>query len=68
MNMMMLLEMASGAMGDRVAIGDAVDGLTYEQVFDLAGRMATHLRQDGHERLLYCDISTPALPKPATVS
>ena len=62
MNMMMLLEMASGAMGDRVAIGDAVDGLTYEQVFDLAGRMATHLRQEGHERLLYCDISTPALP------
>lgn len=62
MNMMMLLEMASGAMGDRVAIGDADTGLTYARLFELAARMATHLRAGGHERLLYCEISTPALP------
>ena len=62
MNLMMILEMSSGAMGDRVAIGDPATGMTYEQLFGLAARMAKQLRADGHERLLYCDISTPMLP------
>ena len=62
MNLMMLLEMASGAMGDRVAVGDATRGLTYEQLYDLAGRTAAQLRDGHHERLLFCDVSSPLLP------
>ena len=37
MNLMMLLEMAAGGFGDRVAVGSRNGGLTFQQLFDRAG-------------------------------
>jgi acyl-CoA synthetase (AMP-forming)/AMP-acid ligase II len=62
MNLMLLLEMASDAMGDRVAIGDRETGLTYAGVFHRAGRATTWLRQRGAERVLYTGVASPAHP------
>jgi len=62
MNLMMLLEMAAGGYDDRVAIGDKTSGITYAQLFQLAGQGATWLRNQPAERLLYTNQSAPALP------
>jgi acyl-CoA synthetase (AMP-forming)/AMP-acid ligase II len=62
MNVMLLLEMAAQAMGDRVAVGDSTDGLTNEQLFDRAGRAANWLRGTSAERVLFTDVASPALP------
>lgn len=62
MNLMLLLEMASDAMGDRVAIGDRGDGLTYGGLFDRAARATTWLRERGAERLLFTAVASPAHP------
>lgn len=62
MNLLVLLEMSSGAMSDRVTVGALDGGLTYEQLFDRAARGATYLRNHPGERLLYAGISSPVLP------
>ena len=62
MNLLVLLEMSSGAMGDRVTVGALDGGLTFEQLFDRAARGATYLRNHSGERLLYAGISSPVLP------
>ncbi len=62
MNLLVLLEMSSGAMGDRVTVGPLAGGLTYESLFERAGRGATWLRSRPGERLLYAGVSSPALP------
>ena len=62
MNLLVLLEMSSGGMGDRVTVGPLDGGLTYEQLFDRSGRAATWLRAQPGERLLYAGISSPVLP------
>src|SRR5436190_1935777 len=62
MNLLVLLEMSSGAMGDRVAIGPAEGGLTFEQLFDKAGRAATWLRAHPAARALFAGLSSPTLP------
>ena len=62
MNLLVLLEMSSGAMGERVTVGALDAGLTYEQLFDRAARGATYLRNHAGERLLYAGISSPVLP------
>lgn len=62
MNLLVLLEMSSGAMGDRVTVGPLADGLTYEALFDRAARGATWLRSRPGERLLYAGVSSPVLP------
>ena len=62
MNLMMLLEMAASTAPDRVAIGDATTGMTYAQLMDLAGSAAAVWKANSAERVLYSDISTPALP------
>jgi acyl-CoA synthetase (AMP-forming)/AMP-acid ligase II len=62
MNIMLLLEMAAGAAGDRLALGERADGLTYGRLFDLAGRAATEFRERGVERVVYAAESSPALP------
>ena len=62
MNLMLLLEMASDAMGDRGAIGDREAGLTYSGMFDRAGRATTWLRDRGAERVLFTGIASPAHP------
>ncbi len=62
MNLLVLLEMSSGAMGDRVTVGALDGGLTFERLFDRAARGATYLRNHSGERLLYAGISSPVLP------
>ena len=59
---MMLLEMAAQAAPERVAIGPLKGGLTYGQLFELAGGATTWLRSRPAERVLYTDVSAPALP------
>jgi len=59
---MMLLEMAAQTVPDRLAIGPLDGGLSYAQLYEQAGALATRLRADGVERVLYTDVSTPILP------
>ncbi len=62
MNIMMLLEMAAGGYGDRVAVGRRDDGLTYQQLFDRAGAAARRFEEAGAERVSLIDVSSVALP------
>lgn len=62
MNLMMILEMAAGAMGDRVAFQNGADRLTYQQLFDAAGALAASLDDGRTKHLAMLDISTLALP------
>ena len=62
MNLLVLLEMSAGAMGERVAFGHPDDGLTVEQLFDRAGRTAAWLREHAGERLLYTGVSGRSAP------
>jgi acyl-CoA synthetase (AMP-forming)/AMP-acid ligase II len=59
---MMLLEMANGAMGDRVAVGDKDHGLRYSDLYEKAGRAASYLRATSAESVLYTDLTSPLLP------
>ena len=52
MNLMMLLEMAAGGFGDRVAIGSRDGGLTFQQLFDRAGAAAGRFREVGPTELM----------------
>ncbi len=62
MNLLVLLEMSASAMGERVAVGGRDGGLTFEQLFDRAGRAATWLRGLPAQRVLYAGVSSPTLP------
>ncbi len=62
MNLMMILEMAAGAMGDRVAFQNGADRLTYQQLFDAAGALAAALDDGRTKHLAMLDVSTLALP------
>ena len=63
MNLMMLLEMAAQAAPDRLAIGTLESGLTYGRLYELAGGAAATLRSEGTaDRVLFTDVSSPALP------
>ena len=62
MNIMMLLQMASEADGERIAIGRRTDGLDLATVFDTAGRLATWVKAHGYERVIWSDIAGPLLP------
>ena len=63
MNLMMLLEMAAQAAPDRLAIGTLDSGLTYGRLYELAGGAAAALRHEGTaDRVLFTDVSSPALP------
>ena len=62
MNIMMLLEMAAEAFGDRVAIGDKTKGMTYADLAEKAGKTAAWLREQDADRLIYVDESAPTLP------
>jgi len=62
MNLMMLLEMAAQTAPDRLAIGTLADGLTYGRLYELAGGAAAGLRERAVDRVLYTDVSSPALP------
>jgi acyl-CoA synthetase (AMP-forming)/AMP-acid ligase II len=62
MNLMMLLEMAAGAYGDRTAFQNGSDRLTYQQLFDAAGALGASLKDGRTEHLAMLDISTLAVP------
>lgn len=62
MNLMMLLEMAAGAFGDRVAFQNGDDRLTYQQLFDSAGALAAELDDGRTRHLALLDESSLALP------
>ncbi|MBW2495687.1 MAG: acyl--CoA ligase [Deltaproteobacteria bacterium] len=62
MNLMMLLEMAAGAYGDRVAFQNGEDRLTYQQLFEAAGVLAGSLDDGRTKHLAMLDVSTLAMP------
>ena len=63
MNLMMLLEMASSAFGDRVAIGGHDgSGITYQDLYNRSGRASELLSQHGSEHVSLLDESSLALP------
>ncbi len=62
MNVMMLLEMASGAFGDRVAVQYGDERLTYQELFAAAGGAARAVRAAGSSRVAVLDTSSPAVP------
>jgi len=62
MNVMMLLEMAAQGFPERVAFVNGKESLTYQQLFDAAGRAAIHLRNSDCEHVAMLDVSSLALP------
>ena len=62
MNLMMLLEMAAGAYGDRIAFQNGDDRLTYQDLFNAAGALAATLDDGRTKHLAMLDESTLALP------
>ena len=62
MNLMMLLEMAASAFGDRVAVTSAGRSLSYGDLFRPARRAATSIEAAGVERVAMLDVSSPAVP------
>ena len=62
MNLMMLLEMAAGSFGDRVAVRNGEDSLTYEELFAAAGQAAQEIRASGASRVALLDVSSLAVP------
>jgi acyl-CoA synthetase (AMP-forming)/AMP-acid ligase II len=62
MNLMMLLEMAAGAYGDRVAFQNGDDQLTYQQLYDAAGALAASLDDGRTKHLAMLDVTTLAVP------
>ena len=61
MNLMMLLDMAAAAGGDRTAAGSGPGTVTYRQLMDEAAAAAGRMRAAGAEYLTVCDESGPAL-------
>jgi len=62
MNLIMLLEMAAEAMGDRIAVGSRLEGTTYNQLLQQASTAAAGFRAANVDRVLLCDESSPAVP------
>ncbi len=62
MNLMMLLEMAAGAYGDRVAFQNGEDALTYQQLFEASSALAAELSDGRTQHLAMLDESSLALP------
>ena len=62
MNVMMLLEMTTSGFGERVAVQNGADKLTYSDLFAAAGRTAAKVKSLGAERLALFDINSLAVP------
>jgi acyl-CoA synthetase (AMP-forming)/AMP-acid ligase II len=62
MNLMMLLEMASSAFGERVAITSGHRSLSHAELFGAAGRAAHEIQASGAEHVAYLEESELALP------
>lgn len=62
MTLLMLLEMITSAFGDRLGIGTAQRGLTYQQLHDRAAAGAELLRRRGVRHLAYLGPNDEAFP------
>jgi acyl-CoA synthetase (AMP-forming)/AMP-acid ligase II len=62
MNLMMLLEMASSSFGERIAVTSGGRALSYQQMFQAAGRAASLIAGAGVERVAMLDVNSPAVP------
>jgi acyl-CoA synthetase (AMP-forming)/AMP-acid ligase II len=58
----MLLEMAAEGLGDRVALGAAEGGLSYNDLLDRSRRAATWLSERPGENVGLIDMNSPAVP------
>ena len=63
MNLMMLLEMASSAFGDRVAFGSKDgSGITYQDLYEKAGKASQHFTEANADHVSFLGESNLALP------
>jgi|TARA_B100000315_G_scaffold260492_2_gene322340 acyl-CoA synthetase (AMP-forming)/AMP-acid ligase II len=64
MNIMMLLEMATDAFGDRVAFTDSSAGsaITYQELYNRSGHAAFNTRESGCSSLGILDVTSLAVP------
>jgi len=62
MNLMMLLEMASSGFGDRIAVQNGADRLSYTELFAAARGVAAELDGSGCAQLATVDVSSLAIP------
>ncbi len=58
MNLMMLLEMAAQGFGDRAAIQNGGESLTYAELFEAAGAAAREIQASGATRASVLDVSS----------
>ncbi|WP_305092919.1 class I adenylate-forming enzyme family protein [Prescottella sp. R16] len=62
MNILTLLEIAAGADGDRIAVGDKRDGLSYARLLELAGAFAADRADSTEQAVLYGSTASAAFP------
>jgi long-chain acyl-CoA synthetase len=62
MNLMMLLEMAAQGLGDRVAVTNGDESLTYSELFNAAGAAAADVSGRDVKHLAVLDVSSLAVP------
>ncbi len=58
----MLIEMAAAGTGSRVGVGPSATGLSYQQVFDRATRMATVIVERKVERVAFVGVNSDIVP------
>lgn len=62
MNLMMLLEMAASSFGERTAVTNGSDSLTYSELYDAAGAAAAQIDASGCKYSALIDVNTLAVP------
>jgi len=62
MNLMMLLEMAASGFGDRVAVTNGDESLTYTELYEAAGSAAAEIVASGCGRVAILDVNSLAVP------
>ena len=62
MNLMLLLDMIASAFGDRVAVQNGSDTLTYTELVRAAAAAADQLRASGAQRMAVLDVNSLAVP------
>ncbi|MCL4291573.1 MAG: acyl--CoA ligase [Acidimicrobiia bacterium] len=62
MNLIMLLEMAASGFGDRVAVQNGDDRITYEELYRAAGAAAADITASGARTVALLDVNSLAVP------
>ncbi len=62
MNLLMLLEMAASGFGERTALVNETERMSYAQLFAAAGGAARALRETGAQRVAVLDVNSLAVP------